>query len=142
MAEFDTWVPYVRQHVPRPVVLGGLVGGLALAWHYARDQLYDAAFYFAIILAGNMAMWRLERWTAECDRAAVRAGVPTRGWPACCDASWARRASWRAWTGGAVAKGSACWRAMATAHLWVSALLAPQTYREVMARVRPHRDFM
>ena len=80
MAEFDTWVPYVRQHVPRPVVLGGLVGGLALAWHYARDQLYDAAFYFAIILAGNMAMWRLERWTAECDRAAVRAGVPTRGW--------------------------------------------------------------
>ena len=89
--EFDTWVPYVRQHVPRTVVLGGLVAGIAYAWHYARDQLYDAAFYLALLVAGNLAMWRMEIWTADADRAAIRAGVATRGWGVDPSRSWLDR---------------------------------------------------
>ena len=80
--EFDTWVPFVRNNIPRPVILGSLMVLATLSFVYAREQTLNAAFYLAIVVLGNGILWKLENWTASRDRAAIQAGVPTRGWGA------------------------------------------------------------
>ena len=75
--EFDTWVPYVKDHVPRPIVFGTVILLVAASIHY---QGWSAAFYLGLIVGGNALLWKVEQWTAVRDRKAVAAGVPTRGW--------------------------------------------------------------
>ena len=80
MVEYDTWVPFLRDHVlyriPRPVRWGAGLALLAYLVSYARE----AAFYLAILVAGNYAVLMAEQWTAARDRVAVQAGVATGGW--------------------------------------------------------------
>lgn len=89
--EFDTWVPYVKNNVPRPVVLLVLVAALGLGFTYARDQMLNAGFYFGLIVAGNVLLWYGEMWTAKRDAAARSAGVATRGWGCDPDKNWSLR---------------------------------------------------
>lgn len=78
--EFDTWVPYVRDNVPRPVLLGLSAVALAIGFTYGRSQMLSAAFYLSLLVMLNAVIWKMESWTAARDRAAVAANVPTRGW--------------------------------------------------------------
>ena len=78
--EFDTWVPYVRDNVSRPVMGVLLLIAVALGFIYARDQMQSAAFYLGIIIVGNAVLWKIEDWTAKRDRSAREARIPTAGW--------------------------------------------------------------
>jgi hypothetical protein len=80
MPEFDTWVPFVRNNVPRAFVFAALCAATAVAFVYARDSLMSACFYLALIAVGNAVVFYMERWTSARDREAVAAGVPSRGW--------------------------------------------------------------
>ena len=78
--EYDTWVPMVKNNVPRSVLLLLVCSGLLLGCTFAPEQAGSAAFYLTLIVAGNALLWWMERWTAARDRAAIQAGVPTGGW--------------------------------------------------------------
>ena len=78
--EFDTWVPFVRDNVPRTVVVAAAGAALALGLVYAWDSTMKSLFFLGIICCGNAVIWKMERWTAAQDREAVAAGVATRGW--------------------------------------------------------------
>ena len=73
--EFDTWVPYVRDNVSRPVMGVLLLIAVALGFIYARDQMQSAAFYLGIIIVGNAVLWKIEDWTAKRDRTAREARI-------------------------------------------------------------------
>ena len=79
--EYDTWVPYVRDHVSRGAVFASIAAAVVLGILFApAATMMEAAFFFAIIVAGNAALWKMESWTAVRDRAAIEANVATRGW--------------------------------------------------------------
>lgn len=82
MAEFDTWVPYVRDNVSRPVMVVVLLAATVCGFVYAREQMLNAAFYLGIIVLGNAVLWKMEAWTSARDRSAREARVPTGGWGA------------------------------------------------------------
>ena len=77
--EYDTWVPTLKHafyRVPSSVRWAVALATAAYLVVSARESL----FYLALIVAGNAALWAMERWTAGRDRAAIEAGVATGGW--------------------------------------------------------------
>ena len=78
--EFETWVPMLKNNVPRVVIFGAPVLGLAVYAVYKPADALNALFYLGLLVVGNLLLFVLERWSAAKDRAAVAAGVPTRGW--------------------------------------------------------------
>merc|ERR1711924_151619 len=80
MSEYDSWLPYVKDNVPRVVFLGTPLVAFVAYLAYDPAQALSALFFLALIVAGNLALYRMELWTAACDATAVAAGVATRGW--------------------------------------------------------------